>query len=132
MSTYEATTPPDGTTCDMRGCCSAAKVRMIIPKSRFEADGIDHSQDPPTFDACELHWPAVRDAAARNGHDVVDITGDLARLAADFAGWTVFHSDSGRLYASPPVNGPAQGVTVDAWLVGPLRAQMAALGVAAH
>ena len=44
----------------------------------------------------------------------------------------LFHSDSGRLYASPPVNGPTQGVTVDAWLVGPLRAQMAALGVAAH
>jgi len=132
MSTYQATTPPDGATCSMKGCASAAKVRVIIPPSLFTADGTDHSQDPNTWDTCDLHWPRFRDAAARNGHDVADITGDLARLAAGFAGWTVFRSDSGRLYASPPVSGPAQGVTVDAWLAGPLRTQMAALDLTAH
>ena len=117
--------PPDGMTCDMRGCCSAAKVRMLIPESRFEADGIDHANDPPTFDACELHWPRMRDACQRNGHTVVDTTGDLRQLAADFPTWSIFASDGGRLYASARVKGSAQGTTLDAYLVGQLRAKLA-------
>jgi len=125
---YQATMAPDSATCDMRGCCAAANVRMIIPRSRFEADGIDHTNDPPTFDACELHWPAIRDACQRNGHAVVDTTGDLRQLAADFPTWSIFCSDGGRLYASARVNGSAQGATLDAYLVGQLRAQLAATG----
>ena len=124
---YKATMPPDdNTTCDTRGCCSAARVRLIIPKTRFEADGVDHSHDPPTFDACEWHYRPIRDAALRNGHTVVDATGDVRELAADFPTWTVFYSDGGRLYASARVNGSRQGTTLDAYLVGQLRAQMKA------
>ncbi len=123
---YQATTPPDGATCDMRGCCSAATVRMVIPKSRFEADGVDHSKDPSIFDACELHWPTIRDACKRNGHAVVDTTGDLGQLAADFPAWSIFCSDGGRLYASTRLNGSAQGTTLDAYLVAQLRARLAA------
>ena len=127
MSTYQATMPPDGnTTCDARGCCSVARVRLVIPPSRFEADGVDHSKDPPTFDACEWHYPPVRDAALRNGHQVVDATGEVGQLAADFPAWTVFYSDAGRLYASARLNGSVQGTTLDAYLVGQLREQMEA------
>ena len=118
MSTYQATTPPDGTTCDMRGCGSAAEVRVIVPKPRFEADGAGHSRDPGTWDSCDLHWPRFRDAVMRNGHEVVDTTGDLRQLVADFGTWTVFKSDSGRLYAA------SYGMTLYGWLVGPLRAEM--------
>ncbi len=122
--TYQATKPPGGATCDTPGCCSAAKVRMIIPPSRFEADGIDHSKDPPTFDTCDLHWPGIRDACVRGGHTVADITGDIGELVADFPQWSVFASDGGRLYAADRVNGAGQGVTLDAYLVGQLRGQL--------
>ena len=118
MSTYNATTAPHGAICDMRGCGSAAEVRTIIPKSRFRADGTDHSQDPDRWDSCDLHWPRFRDATMRNGHQIVDTTGDLGRLLADFRNWTIFKSDNGRLYAS------GHGTTLYAWLVGPLRADM--------
>src|SRR6266516_377681 len=118
MSTYQATTPPPGATCDKRRCGSAAEVRVIIPRSRFMADGADHSQDPRTWDSCDLHWPRFRDAILRNGHQVVDTTGDLAQLVADFKRWTIFTSDGGRLYAS------SHGTTLYAWLVGQLRPQL--------
>ncbi len=121
---YQAAIPPADATCDTRGCCSVAKVRIIIPKSRFGADGIDHSNDPPVFDACELHWPRIRDACLRNGHPVVDTTGDLRELAADFPTWSIFYSDGARLYASARVNGSRQGTTLDAYLIGQLRAQL--------
>ncbi len=126
MSTYAATEPAPGATCEIRACCSAAKVRVIVPTSRFEADGVDHEKDPSTLDACELHWPGLRDTCLRNGHRVVDSTGDLAGLAAEFPGWSIFHSDGGRLYASARVNGSGQGTTLDAYLVGQLRAQIRA------
>ncbi len=131
MSTYQATEPPDGSTCDTRGCRSAAMVRLIIPPSRFEADGADHSQDPPVFGACEQHYPVIAGTAMRNGHTVVDTTGNIRDVMAEFPTWTVFLSDSGRLYASARVNGP-QGTTVDAYLVSQLRAQMRALTDGAH
>lgn len=118
MSTYQATTPPQGATCDVRGCGSAAKVRMIIPEFRFTADGADHTCDPDTWDTCDLHWSGFRDAILRNGHQVADITGDLTQLVADFRNWTIFKSDNGRLYASN------YGTTLYAWLIGPLRAEM--------
>jgi len=55
-----------------------------------------------------LHWPGIRDACRRNGHTVVDTTGDLRQLAADFPAWRIFTSDGGRLYASARLNGSAQ------------------------
>ncbi len=124
ISAYEATTPPDAATCGVRGCRTVAAVRMVIPQSRFEADGVEHSKDPSTFDTCEWHWPRMRDACVRNGHRIVDTTGDLAQLAADYPHCTIFASDGGRLFASARVNGSMQGVTVDAWLVGQLRVQL--------
>ena len=124
---YQATEPPDGATCDMHGCGSAAKVRLIIPETRFEADGQDHDSDPTEFDLCELHWPQIRTASEHNGHQVVDTTGDLRALAADCPHWSVFASDGGRLYASARLPGSRQGVTLDACLVGQLRAQIQAL-----
>ncbi len=124
MSIYEATEPPCSAPCDISGCGSISVVRLLVAPSRFTADGVDHSKDPPTFDACELHWPEVRDAAQRNGYPVADITGNLAGLVADFPQCNVFCSDSGRLYASARVNGSVQGATVAAWLVGQLRAQL--------
>ena len=66
----------------------------------------------------------MRDACVRNGHRIVDTTGDLAQLAADYPHCTIFASDGGRLFASARVNGSMQGVTVDAWLVGQLRVQL--------
>ncbi len=128
---YQATSPPADTKCDMRGCCSVANVRVIIPESRFTADGIDHSKDPSTFDACEWHWPAMRDACLRNGHRIVDITGDIRQLAAEFPRCNIFTSDGGRLYASAPLNGFAPDTTVDAWLAGQLRVQLEQLSVPA-
>jgi hypothetical protein len=123
---YQAAIPPPGATCDSSRCRSAAKVRMIIPASRFEADGIDHDNDPEKFDACEWHWPGIRDTCQRNGYRVMDTTGSLRALAAEFPAWTIFYSDGGRLYASARIGGSRQGTTIDAYLVGQLRAQMQA------
>jgi hypothetical protein len=127
MSTYHATEPPDGATCDAQGCCTVAKVRALVPGSRFEADGIDHDQDPSVFDACELHWTSIRDACRRNGHTVLDITGDLRQLVAEFPDWTIFWSDGGRLYASPKTSASRLGTTVHSFLVSQLRRQMLTL-----
>jgi hypothetical protein len=121
---YQATEPPNGATCSTPRCVSAAKVRLLIPLSRFTADGQDHGQDPSTFALCYLHWPALRDAS--NGHRVVDATGDLRSLITDYPEWSIFASDGGRLYASARLNGSPQGITLDAYLVGQLRAQIAA------
>ncbi len=83
MSTYQATMPPDDTTCGMRSCSARATVRTVIPPSRFEADGVDHSQDPSTFDTCVCHWPIMRAAVLGNGHEITDTTGDIEALKAD-------------------------------------------------
>jgi hypothetical protein len=125
MSTYEATTPLPGATCQSERCCSVAVVRVVMPPSRFTADGMPHQDDgkPVIRDTCELHWPGFRDLCARNGHRVTDTTGDLRAVAAELPGWRVFTSDGGRLYASTMLPG-GQGITVDAFLVGHLRAQM--------
>lgn len=122
--TYHATDPPQGATCDIKGCGAAARVQVNVPACRFEADGVDHSKDPPTFKTCEWHWPRMRGACVRNGHQIVDTTGDLGQLAADYPHCSIFASDSGRLYASVRVNGSPQGGTVDAWLVGQLRVRL--------
>lgn len=127
MSTYQATTPPPGATCDTPGDCTVAVVRLVIPPSRFTADGVDHSDDPQRFDACEYHWRDLRDTVLRHGHEIVDATGDLAQLTADFPRWRIFRADEGRLYASTRLPGHLQGITVYAWLVGHLRAQMRAV-----
>jgi len=123
MSTYQATMPPDDTTCGMRSCSARATVRTVIPPSRFEADGVDHSQDPSTFDTCVCHWPIMRAAVLGNGHEITDTTGDIEALKADYPTWSVFRSDSGRLYAAA-CRGTGLGITLDAWLAGQLRAQM--------
>ena len=127
MAMYNATTPPDCATCGIKGCATTAAVRLIIPKSRFEADGIDHDNAPATFDTCEWHWPGMRDACLRNGHLVADITGDIRQLATDFPHCTIFTSDGGRLYASTRLPGAHQGTTVDAFLAGQLRRKLETL-----
>lgn len=120
--TCHATEPPDRATCDIADCCSVARVRLITPGSPCGV--IDRDEAPSTFDACELHWPQVRCARLRNGHRIVDASGDLARLAADFPQWKIFSSDAGLLYASARLNGSPQGTTLHAHLVGQLREQM--------
>jgi hypothetical protein len=115
---YRATVPPEGATCDTERCGTDAMVRVIIPRSRFEADGTGSA--PDTWDSCDLHWPAFRDATMRHGHRVIDGTGELRELLRDFPGWRIFRSDMGRLYAARP------GVTVYGWLTSQLRAQMQA------
>ena len=126
MSTYEATSPPEGATCQSDHCRSAAVVRLIIPRPRLTADGVHTDADAiTTWDNCDLHWPGFRDVCVRSGHTVLDRTGDLRELASASPEWAIFASDGGRLYASRRLNG--HGTTVDAYLVGPLRAQMQAV-----
>jgi len=74
--------PPDNTRCGMRGCRGTATVRILIPESRFDADGVDHTQDPSTFDTCVCHWPNMRAAILGNGHEITDTTGDIEALKA--------------------------------------------------
>ncbi len=127
MSSYQATTPPADARCESTATCgSVAKVRVLVPRSRFMADGVDHCADPDWCDMCELHWTILRDTCVRNGHQVVDTTGSLRDLVAEFPEWKIFYSDGGRLYAAARLNGSVQGTTVDACLVGQLRARMQA------
>lgn len=121
---YQATLPPPEATCDTARCATAAMVRVLVPRSRFDADGAGSARD--TWDACDLHWPAFRDATARNGHRVTDATGDPQQLVAEFPGWRIFRSDMGRLYASRP------GTTVYGWLTAQLRAEIQRRQAACH
>lgn len=122
--TCQATEPPDRATCDIADCCSMAKVRLIIPMSRCDERGVEQDEAPSTFDACELHWPQVRYAWLHDGYRIMDTSGDLERLVADFPQWKIFSSDAGLLYASARLNGSAQGTTLHAHLVGQLRQQL--------
>jgi hypothetical protein len=97
-------------------------VRVAIPRSRFDASGAD---SPDTWDSCDLHWPAFRDACMRNGHQVIDASGDWRQILTDCPGWRIFRSDLGRLYGTRP------GVTVYGWLAAQLRAEIEAAQVAA-
>jgi len=38
--TNHTTDPPEGATCNIKGCCAVAQVRMIIAPSRFDADRV--------------------------------------------------------------------------------------------
>ncbi|HUK68549.1 MAG TPA: hypothetical protein VLW50_07330 [Streptosporangiaceae bacterium] len=122
---YHAITPPASATCQSDLCRSVAVVRLVVPRPQFTADGL-HDDDgaPATWDVCDVHWPRFRDTCARAGHEVIDRTGDLQRVAAEFPRWNLWRSDGGRLYASARVGGTAQGTTVDAYLVGQLRVAM--------
>jgi hypothetical protein len=113
---YRATVPPGGATCDSERCATLALVRVAFPRSRFDAD--DSQPAECIWDSCDLHWPAFRDAAARNGHRVTDATGDPRHLLREFPGWRIFRSDLGRLYASRP------GTTVYGWLTAQLRTEI--------
>ena len=115
---YQATVPPQGAACDRDTCATDAMVRVTFPRSRFDADSSVAARD--TWDSCDLHWPAFRDAALRNGHQVTDTTGDPRRLLSEFPGWRIFRSDLGRLYAARP------GITVYGWLTAQLRAEIQA------
>jgi hypothetical protein len=112
---YRATVPPEGATCDTARCGTAAKVRVTIPPSRFDATGDTWDS---CWNCCDLHWPAFRDATMRNGHQVADDTGDWRQILTDYPGWRIFRSDLGRLYATRP------GVTVYAWLTAQLSAEI--------
>ncbi len=122
---YHATTPPENATCQSDMCCSVAVVRLLLPRPQFTADGLHDDDDAPaTWDTCDLHWPRFRETCARAGHEIIDLTGDLQRVATEFPRWNLWRSDGGRLYASASVGGTAQGTTVDAYLVGQLQAAM--------
>lgn len=112
---YQATLPPPQATCDRHRCGTVAKVRVLVPPPRFQADGPAH---PATWDGCDLHWPAFRDTTLANGHQITDTTGDPRQLLAEFPGWRIFRSDLGRLYAARP------GTTVYGWLTAHLRAEL--------
>jgi hypothetical protein len=113
---YHATVPPQGATCDHHTCATLALVRVVFPRSRFDADGYEAGLG--SWDSCDLHWPAFRDATIRNGHHVTDTTGDPRQLPSEFPGWRIFRSDLGRLYAARP------GTTVYGWLTAQLRAEI--------
>ena len=98
---YRAVVPPPGTCCDHHTCATLALVRVVFPRSRFDADG----REPG-------------DATLRNGHHVTDTTGDPRQLLREFPGWRIFRSDLGRLYAARP------GTTVYGWLTAQLRAEI--------
>jgi hypothetical protein len=102
--------PPPGATCCL--CGTVAAVRLVTR----------HGDDPTDY--CDLlHWPPVAAGIRARGLDLVDTTGDLAAVKAEFGTWDIWRSSSGRLYAST-VLGNGQGTTVDAFLIGPLREQM--------
>jgi hypothetical protein len=113
---YQAILPPPGATCDTTRCATTATVRVLIPRSRFDAAGAHQARD--TWDSCDLHWPGFRETAARSGHRVTDTTGDPQRLPREFPAWRIFRSDLGRLYACRP------GTTVYGWLTAQLRAEI--------
>jgi hypothetical protein len=119
---YRATVPPVGATCSTETCGTVARVRVTVPRSRFDATGADNSD---TWDSCDLHWPAFRDMIMRNGHQVADDTGDWRQILSDYPGWRIFRSDMGRLYAVRP------GITVYGWLTAHLRAEILAAQVTA-
>jgi hypothetical protein len=108
--TCQASVPPPGATCACPYCCSTAAVRLVT----------HHGAEPADY--CELDWPLVSESIAALGQAVVDVTGDLWTVCAEFPNWDVFQSSTGRFYASTSLDG--QGTTVDAYLVGELRAQM--------
>jgi hypothetical protein len=112
---YQAILPPAEATCDSARCGTSSMVRLIVPASRFDADDAAHQG---TWDSCDLHWPAFRDTTARNGHRILDATGDPRQLLTEYPGWRIFRSDMGRLYASRP------GTTVYGWLTAQLRAEI--------
>jgi len=127
MSTYQASVPPAGATCQSDLCRSTAVVRLTVPPQRFTADGVPpDAREVVTWDSCDLHWPAFRDVCVRSGHEVADGTGDLGVLATESPKWDIWRSDLGRYYASTVLpNG--NGTTVDAYLIGQLRAEMRAV-----
>jgi len=124
---YEASTPEAGATCHGNLCGSVAAVRLTVP--RPAPNGRDDDSPLAVWDMCELHWPSFHWACERSGHPVIDTTGDLRALQDEFGRWNVWTSDAGRLYAACYVTGPdgPHGITVDAFLVGQLRAQMRAV-----
>jgi hypothetical protein len=123
MNAYEASIPPHGATCQSDLCRSVAVVRLTVPPHLFSADGAP-SGDITTWDSCDLHWPSFRDVIVRSGHAITDRTGDVRDLAG--SEWDVWRSDQGRLYATL-VRPDHSGTTVDAYLIGQLRAEMRAV-----
>jgi len=121
MSTYHASIPPDGATCQSDLCRSRAVVRLTVPPRGFTADG--GPAEVTTWDSCDLHWVAFRDVCLRSGHEIADCTGDLGALVDESPRWDIWRSDLGRLYAST-VLPSRHGTTVDAYLIGQLRAEM--------
>lgn len=121
---YDLTTPPEGEQCDTPGDATIAAVRLVIPDLRFEADGVDHATDPAAMDLCDHCWSRIRQNLLSMGHKIVDTSGNLNLLMAEHRDWRVFYSDEGRLYASAQRHGSPQRMTVFAWTVAALRAEM--------
>ena len=124
---YQAAIPTAGATCHGDQCGSVAVVRLTVPRPKIS--GQDDDSPLAILDMCELHWPPFRSVCERSGHPVIDTTGNLRTLQDEFRRWNVWSSDAGRLYAACYVTGPdgPHGTTVDAFLVGQLRAQMQAI-----
>jgi hypothetical protein len=119
MATYEIKEPPNAEQCNTHACIQTATVRVIIPREM-----LPDACDSLTEDQCCICWPKLRRNLTERGHEIRDITGDPDCLAAEYPGSTVFRSDEGILYASLPVPGTPQRTTLDAYLVGHLRAQV--------
>ncbi len=112
MSSYQVSVPPADATCTCAFCGSTAVVRLVTHR------------DAQPMDICDLHWPGTRGTVTAEGHIIVDVTGDLQAVGDDFPDWSIWTASTGRMYATTVMSN-GQGTTVDAFLIGPLRAQMA-------
>jgi hypothetical protein len=107
------TIPPKGAECCARLCRTVAVVRLVV---RHDADPADY---------CDLDWRNVRATILARGHSLVDNTGDVGELQAEYQNWHIWQCRTGLFYATAVFNG--QGTTVYAYLVGKLRAEIAAV-----
>jgi hypothetical protein len=103
--------PPQDTECSYQYCASVAVVRLVAHQGTDPAD------------YCDLDWRRVRSTVLARGHSLIDITGDVWALRAEFPGWHIWECCAGLWYATAVFDG--QGTTRYAYLVGKLRAEIA-------
>jgi len=104
--------PPQGAECSHECCATPAVVRLVT----------HHGADPT--DWCDLDWRRVRATILARGHTIVDTTGDVWSLRAEFPNWHIWESCTGLFYATANFDG--QGTTVHSYLIGKLRAEIMA------
>ncbi len=107
----QASIPPQGAECGYAHCRTVAVVRLVTHRG---ADPADY---------CDLDWRRVRAEVLARGCSLVDITGDVWALRAEFPDWHIWECCTGLFYATAVFDG--QGTTRYAYLVGKLRAEIA-------